>query len=143
MAGSAYAATTVRRSDVRQGRSLIPSAAISGCVSAAIVPGATTGATSDGMVRPYGTPSATPISGPSTQNCVGAAILRTMTRPPQPLKIDAVERGAPRGSARPNQAGGPMRAAQVLARMVCGRWTKWVVLAVWMVILVIAGPLAG
>jgi putative drug exporter of the RND superfamily len=32
-----------------------------------------------------------------------------------------------------------MKAAQV----VCGRWTKWVVLAVWMVIFVVAGPLAG
>src|SRR3954469_25282622 len=29
------------------------------------------------------------------------------------------------------------------AQLVCGRWTKWVVLALWLGILVIAGPLAG
>ncbi len=36
-----------------------------------------------------------------------------------------------------------MRAARALARMVCGRWTKWIVLALWMVVFAIAGPLAG
>ncbi|MFF5296477.1 MMPL family transporter [Paractinoplanes globisporus] len=30
-----------------------------------------------------------------------------------------------------------------LARLVCGRWSKWIVLALWVVILAIAAPLAG
>ncbi|NMO54685.1 MMPL family transporter [Actinoplanes sp. TBRC 11911] len=30
-----------------------------------------------------------------------------------------------------------------VARLVCGRWTKWIVLAFWIVILAIAAPLAG
>jgi RND superfamily putative drug exporter len=30
-----------------------------------------------------------------------------------------------------------------VARLVCGRWTKWVVLAVWVVLVGVAGPLAG
>src|SRR5690349_21318687 len=30
-----------------------------------------------------------------------------------------------------------------IARLVCGRWTKWVVLALWVVVLALAGPLAG
>jgi RND superfamily putative drug exporter len=30
-----------------------------------------------------------------------------------------------------------------IAHLVCGRWTKWVVLALWLVLLGVAGPLAG
>ncbi|MCU7730210.1 MMPL family transporter [Actinoplanes sp. KI2] len=30
-----------------------------------------------------------------------------------------------------------------IARLVCGRWSKWIVLALWVVVLAIAGPLAG
>ena len=30
-----------------------------------------------------------------------------------------------------------------VARIVCGRWSKWVVLALWIVVLAMAGPLAG
>jgi RND superfamily putative drug exporter len=30
-----------------------------------------------------------------------------------------------------------------IARLVCGRWSKWIVLAVWVAVLVVAGPLAG
>jgi putative drug exporter of the RND superfamily len=30
-----------------------------------------------------------------------------------------------------------------IARIPCGRWTKWVVLAAWLMVLVVAGPLAG
>src|SRR6266536_1710523 len=30
-----------------------------------------------------------------------------------------------------------------IARLVCGRWSKWIVLALWIVVLVLAGPLAG
>jgi RND superfamily putative drug exporter len=30
-----------------------------------------------------------------------------------------------------------------IAQLVCGRWTKWVVLALWVVVVVVAGPLAG
>ncbi|GAB1642296.1 MMPL family transporter [Krasilnikovia sp. MM14-A1259] len=30
-----------------------------------------------------------------------------------------------------------------VARLVCGRWTKWLVLALWIVVLAVAGPLAG
>ncbi len=30
-----------------------------------------------------------------------------------------------------------------VARLVCGRWSKWIVLALWIVILVLAAPLAG
>ncbi|MGX6603503.1 MMPL family transporter [Micromonosporaceae bacterium Da 78-11] len=30
-----------------------------------------------------------------------------------------------------------------IARLVCGRWSKWVVLALWIVVLAMAGPLAG
>ncbi|WP_245665974.1 MMPL family transporter [Actinoplanes subtropicus] len=30
-----------------------------------------------------------------------------------------------------------------MARLVCGRWSKWIVLAAWVVVLVVAGPLAG
>src|SRR5690349_17999762 len=37
--------------------------------------------------------------------------------------------------------GGDM--ARALAGLVCGRWTKWIVLAAWVVIFVVAGPLAG
>jgi putative drug exporter of the RND superfamily len=29
------------------------------------------------------------------------------------------------------------------ARLVCGRWTKWIVLGLWVVVLAVAGPLAG
>ena len=36
-----------------------------------------------------------------------------------------------------------MRAARWFAAMVCGRWTKWVVVSLWVVIFAIAGPLAG
>jgi putative drug exporter of the RND superfamily len=36
-----------------------------------------------------------------------------------------------------------MRAARRLAWLVCGRWTKWIVLALWVVILALALPLAG
>jgi putative drug exporter of the RND superfamily len=30
-----------------------------------------------------------------------------------------------------------------IARLVCGRWTKWIVVAVWLVLLMVGGPLAG
>ncbi len=30
-----------------------------------------------------------------------------------------------------------------MAKLVCGRWTKWIVLALWLVVLVVAGPMAG
>jgi RND superfamily putative drug exporter len=30
-----------------------------------------------------------------------------------------------------------------MARLVCGRWSKWIVLALWLIILGVAGPLAG
>ncbi|HEU4426587.1 MAG TPA: hypothetical protein VFR67_28975, partial [Pilimelia sp.] len=30
-----------------------------------------------------------------------------------------------------------------IAGLVCGRWTKWIVLAVWLLVVVVAGPLAG
>src|SRR3982751_1283549 len=30
-----------------------------------------------------------------------------------------------------------------VARLVCGRWSKWIVLGLWIVILVLAAPLAG
>ena len=30
-----------------------------------------------------------------------------------------------------------------IAHWVCGRWSKWIVLALWVVVLAIAGPLAG
>src|SRR4051794_5377585 len=30
-----------------------------------------------------------------------------------------------------------------IARLVCGRWTKWIVLAVGIAIIAVAGPLAG
>jgi RND superfamily putative drug exporter len=30
-----------------------------------------------------------------------------------------------------------------IARLVCGRWSKWIVLALWVVVLAIAAPLAG
>jgi putative drug exporter of the RND superfamily len=30
-----------------------------------------------------------------------------------------------------------------MARLVCGRWSKWIVLALWLIVLGIAGPLAG
>jgi putative drug exporter of the RND superfamily len=30
-----------------------------------------------------------------------------------------------------------------VARLVCGRWSKWIVLALWIVVLAMAGPLAG
>ena len=30
-----------------------------------------------------------------------------------------------------------------IARLVCGRWTKWIVLAFWVVVIALAGPLAG
>jgi RND superfamily putative drug exporter len=36
-----------------------------------------------------------------------------------------------------------MRTTRGFAALVCGRWTKWVVLAVWLVVLLLAGPLAG
>src|SRR5437762_12877372 len=36
-----------------------------------------------------------------------------------------------------------MSLARGVASVVCGRWTKWLVLAVWLVILGVAGPLAG
>ena len=30
-----------------------------------------------------------------------------------------------------------------MAGLVCGRWTKWMVLAFWIVVFAVAGPLAG
>jgi len=36
-----------------------------------------------------------------------------------------------------------MTAARMLASMVCGRRTKWIVLALWVVVFAVAGPLAG
>src|SRR6266542_2381235 len=36
-----------------------------------------------------------------------------------------------------------MGAVQRIARIPCGRWSKWGVLAFWLVVLVVAGPLAG
>src|SRR4051794_41443117 len=30
-----------------------------------------------------------------------------------------------------------------VARLVCGRWSKWIVLGLWVVVLAVAGPLAG
>jgi putative drug exporter of the RND superfamily len=36
-----------------------------------------------------------------------------------------------------------MGAARGLARLVCGRWTKWMVLALWVVVFAVAGPLSG
>jgi RND superfamily putative drug exporter len=30
-----------------------------------------------------------------------------------------------------------------MAKLVCGRWSKWIVLALWLVVLVVAGPMAG
>jgi RND superfamily putative drug exporter len=36
-----------------------------------------------------------------------------------------------------------MRAARGLACMVSGRWTKWIVLSLWVVVFAVAGPLAG
>jgi RND superfamily putative drug exporter len=30
-----------------------------------------------------------------------------------------------------------------IARLVCGRWSKWIVLGLWVVVLVVAGPMAG
>jgi RND superfamily putative drug exporter len=30
-----------------------------------------------------------------------------------------------------------------IARLVCGRWSKWIVLALWVVVVVVAGPMAG
>ncbi len=41
------------------------------------------------------------------------------------------------------EGGDLMRAARGLASMVCGRRTKWIVLALWVVALAVAGPLAG
>jgi RND superfamily putative drug exporter len=38
---------------------------------------------------------------------------------------------------------GPMSAAGGLAGIVSGRWTKWVVLAVWLGVFAVAGPMAG
>ncbi len=36
-----------------------------------------------------------------------------------------------------------MKAARGLAWLVCGRWTKWIVLALWLVVFVVLGQLAG
>src|SRR4051794_590548 len=30
-----------------------------------------------------------------------------------------------------------------VARLVCGRWTKWIVLGFWVVVLILAAPMAG
>ena len=30
-----------------------------------------------------------------------------------------------------------------MAKLVCGRWSKWIVLALWLVVLAVAGPMAG
>src|SRR5919205_873580 len=40
-------------------------------------------------------------------------------------------------------AGGVMGGARRIAGLVCGRWTKWAVLAFWVVVFAVAGPLAG
>src|SRR6266542_3686513 len=36
-----------------------------------------------------------------------------------------------------------MGAVQRIARIPCGRWSKWGVLAFWLVVVAVAGPLAG
>ena len=36
-----------------------------------------------------------------------------------------------------------MTLARGVAAVVCGRWTKWLVLAAWLVVLAVLGPLAG
>jgi putative drug exporter of the RND superfamily len=36
-----------------------------------------------------------------------------------------------------------MGAGGRIAGLVCGRWTKWLVLAFWIVVFAVAGPLAG
>ena len=30
-----------------------------------------------------------------------------------------------------------------IARLVCGRWTKWIVLGLWVAVLAVAAPMAG
>ena len=46
------------------------------------------------------------------------------------------------GSARRNGLGGYEMTGGI-ARLVCGRWSKWIVLALWIVVLVLAAPMAG
>ena len=36
-----------------------------------------------------------------------------------------------------------MKAAQSIASLPCGRWTKWLVLAFWLALFVVSWPLAG
>ena len=36
-----------------------------------------------------------------------------------------------------------MRGARRVAALPCGRWSKWVVLGFWVVVVAVAGPLAG
>ena len=40
-------------------------------------------------------------------------------------------------------AGGVMSGARRIAALPCGRWTKWAVLAFWIAVFAVAGPLAG
>ncbi|MDF2743654.1 MAG: rane protein, partial [Actinomycetia bacterium] len=54
----------------------------------------------------------------------------------------AAGRTAAGGEDAPNLAGS-MGAARRIAALPCGRWTKWVVLAFWIVVVAVAGPLAG
>jgi RND superfamily putative drug exporter len=42
-----------------------------------------------------------------------------------------------------NQPGGVMSGARRIARLPCGRWTKWMVLAFWIAVFAVAGPMAG
>ena len=50
-----------------------------------------------------------------------------------------------RGRRHPRQvtAGGVVNRTQRIAALPCGRWTKWVVLAFWIAVVAVAGPLAG
>ena len=46
------------------------------------------------------------------------------------------------GDYGPNPEG-RMGATRRIAGLLCGRWSKWLVLGFWLVVFVVAGPLAG
>jgi hypothetical protein len=54
----------------------------------------------------------------------------------------AARRTVAGGGDAPNPAGS-LSWARRTAALPCGRWTKWLVLAFWVVVFVVAGPLAG